>query len=387
VYDVPRRQFLARSAAIGGALWRMCDDASAQPGSDLAGARLVRTVPLGRFDGRPAPRLGTLHGTGLDARQFTDLSGLTHESLVTPSDRFFIRTAAPTEADTSPWRLRVEGQVRRPIALTLASLARFDRDMGTHLIECAGNTDPANFGLMSAARWGGVPIGPVLDLAPARPGSWRIRVVGVDAASPSRSSVAGASWIFSREELERAGAFLATKMNGASLPRDHGFPLRLVVPGWYGCASIKWVARIELVRDDEPATSQMQEFASRTHQDGLPALARDYAPPLVDVAATAVRVEQWMKAGQPFYRVVGVVWGGTTAARALQIRFKYTEPFSPVQQYEPPSSTTTWRLWSHTWRPAAQGRYQIVLRADDPAIRTRRLDAYFYTREVEVDAV
>jgi DMSO/TMAO reductase YedYZ molybdopterin-dependent catalytic subunit len=259
--------------------------------------------------------------------------------------------------------------------------------MGTHLIECAGNTDPANFGLMSAARWSGVPIGAVLDLTPSRPGSWRIRVVGVDGSSPSRSSVAGASWIFQREELERSGAFLATTMNGAPLPRDHGFPVRLVVPGWYGCASIKWVARIELVRDDEPATSQMQEFASRTHQNGVPALARDYAPPLVDVAATAVRVEQWMKEGQPFYRVVGVVWGGPIAARALQIRFKYTEPFSPVQRYQTPSSTTTWSLWSHTWRPATQGRYQIVVRAGDPAIRTRRLDAYFYTREVEVDAV
>ena len=347
----------------------------------------MRALPLGRFDGRPAPRLGMLHGAGLDARQFTDLSGLSDASLITPTDRFFIRTAAPTKADLSPWRLRVAGQVKRPVALTPASLDRFERDMGTHLIECAGNTDPANFGLMSAARWSGVPLGAVLDLVPTLAGSWRVRVVGVDADRPSRSSVAGASWIFSREDLERAGAFLATSMNNAPLPQNHGFPLRLVVPGWYGCASIKWVARIDLVPDDEPATSQMQEFASRTHQDGVPTLAREFMAPVVDIAATAVRVEQWIKEGQTFYRVVGVVWGGTTAPRALQIRFKYSEAFSPVELYEPPSTTTTWSLWSHTWRPAAPGRYQIVLRAADPGIRTRRLDAFFYTREVEVDTV
>ena len=59
-----------------------------------SGGRLIRIVPLGRFDGRPTPRLGTLLGTGLDARQFTDVRGLTPDTLVTPTDQFFVRTAA-----------------------------------------------------------------------------------------------------------------------------------------------------------------------------------------------------------------------------------------------------------------------------------------------------
>ena len=138
-----------------------------------------------------------------------------------------------------------------------------------------------------------------------------------------QTSVPGASWIFSRDDLQRA--LLALRMNGAPLPRDHGFPVRLIVPGWYGCACIKWVNRIELVPDDAPATSQMREFASRTHQPfdasrraGSPtaagpgppqALARDYLPAVIDTAAMPVRVEKWVASGHVFYRIVGITWG------------------------------------------------------------------------------
>ena len=85
------------------------------------------------------------------------------------------------------------------------------------------------------------------------------------------------------------GAFLATQMNGADLPRDHGFPVRLVVPNWYGCTCIKWVSQIDIVADDEPSTTQMREFAARTHQDGMPDLARDFQSPVIDLAGADLR--------------------------------------------------------------------------------------------------
>jgi DMSO/TMAO reductase YedYZ molybdopterin-dependent catalytic subunit len=355
----------------------------------LPGGRFVRNVAMGRFDRRPAPRLGVLMGEGLDARRFTDLSTLNDAGLLTPPESFFIRTAAAEQQmDAKRWSIDVGGHVIQPRTFTLDSLSSLEQSAGTHLIECAGNTDPANFGLMSAARWDGIPVTSVLDQVRPRSGAWRVQVTGIDpSAGSSRSSVPGASWVFQRDDLGRTGAFLATRMNAAALPAHNGLPVRLVVPGWYGCTCIKWVSRIDLVPDEAPATPQMIEFARRTHQEGQPRLAAEYTAPVIDLAAMPVRVEQWSVVGRTVYRVVGIVWGGVKPARALAIRFRSNDPFVPVSDYEPPTSTTTWSLWSHTWRPSEPGLYRIVLRSEDPSIRSRRLDMFFYLREVRIEEV
>jgi DMSO/TMAO reductase YedYZ molybdopterin-dependent catalytic subunit len=382
---IRRRALLRRAAWTALALWQFVDSASAQsPTGD--GDVLVGTLPLGRLNGRPAPPMGTLLGTGLDARQFADLSRLDEGALVTATPQFYVRTAAVTDG-MRPSRVVFGGGVRRKLTLTPAEVHAIAQPSPELLMECAGNTDPANFGLMSVAHWTGAPLLTLVDRVSPHRGGWRVMVTGVDPDAPSRSSQPGASWIFSRDELERAGAMLVTGMNGTDLPPDHGAPIRLIVPGWYGCASIKWVSGVDLVPDDAAATSQMQEFASRTHQQGMPTLAREFEPAVIDLAATPVRVEQWRTPQGLRYRVIGIMWGGNRPTNRLTIRFKSTEPFVPVEHCPLPASTKTWTLWWHTWAPRARGRYQIVLRVDDPAIRTRRLDSYFYTREVEIQDV
>ena len=102
------------------------------------------------------------------------------------------------------------------------------------------------------------------------------------------------------------------------------------------------------------------------------------------VRATPVRIEKWGVGGKVQYRVVGIVWGGLKATNALSIRFRASEPWTKVDDCPLPKTTDTWSLWTHTWKPAEPGRYQIVLKVDDPTVRTRRLDLYFYTREVEI---
>ena len=132
----------------------------------------------------------------------------------------------------------------------------------------------------------------------------------------------------------------------------------------------------------------MREFAARTHQSGRRRrCARDFEPAVIDTAAMPVRVEKWAVDGRVFYRVVGIIWGGSKPTNALSIRFKSGEPWVRVEDCPLPSSTLTWSLWSHTWRPQAPGRYQIVLKVDDPSIRTRRLDIFFYVREVDIDEI
>lgn len=360
------------------------------------------------------PPFGRLLGSGLDARLFTDLAMLSPDkpdTLLVPTDRFYVRTAA-----TSDLRAPAPGAALPDLQGMDAKRVR----VGPYLMECAGNSDPSNFGLISAATWGGLPMPAVLDrIGGGAPGS-RVLVEGMDPAGPAATSVPGASWIFSRDQLERA--VLADTMNDAALPRDHGGPaMRLIVPGWYGCACIKWVARIAYVPDTAQATVQMREFAARTHQpfdsreidsgmradpraidsslragpanpraepaSARPLLARDFEPAVIDTAAMPVRVEKWTDGGRVFYRIVGILWGGSKPTNALLIRFRSGEAWTRVEHCALPASTLTWSFWSHTWRPEAPGRYQIVLRIDDPAIRTRRLDLFFYVREIRVDEV
>ena len=97
-------------------------------------------------------------GPGLDARLFTDLSTLQHDRLVTPSAEVFVRTAAPPQLPAGPWPIAAKGFAGATPAIDAAALVRDAKPMGAHLIECSGNADPDNFGLMSVAEWDGVPL-------------------------------------------------------------------------------------------------------------------------------------------------------------------------------------------------------------------------------------
>ena len=344
----------------------------------LHGDRLQQT-PLGRMVGGP----------GLDARLFTDLSALQPDRLMTPTAEMFVRTAVPNSLRETPksWSINLSGFASSS-ALDVERLRREAQPMGAHLIECSGNADPNNFGLMSVTEWTGVPIARLVKELGAKPAVAGLLVGGVDDMNQtSRGSLAGASWIFPLDQLERLGAFLAVTMNGAPLTPDHGAPVRLVVPGWYGCAWIKWVNELRLVGPDEKATSQMIEFSLRTHQPDRDALAREYEPPVIDVAATPIRVEKRRVEGRLEYRVVGIVWGGDRAVDRLAIRFSVGESARPFTLCPKPETFRTWSLWDYRWRPTSPGVYSIALRADDPAIRTRRLDVSYYVRRVVIDEV
>jgi len=359
--------------------------AASEPLGDLLGY-----VPLHGDRPRATPFGEMLGGPGLDARRFTDLSKLEPDRLITPSNEVFVRTAAPIALRTSPlqWTIQQHTMAGQSVALPIDALRRDARAMGAHLIECSGNTDPDNFGLISVAEWHGVPLARVLSTLDTPRDAWGVLVSGVDDVTvPTRSSTPGASWVFPLESVDRLGAFLATRMNDEPLPPDHGAPVRLVVPGWYGCSWIKWVNELRLVGREEPSTLQMREFSTRTHQRDVPMLARQYEAPVIDLAATPVRVEKRRVNGRLEYRIVGIVWGGEQPIDRLAIRFNAGEAPNSFAVCPPPRTHRTWSLWEYRWRPTSPGVYNIALKAADPSIRTRRLDSSFYVRRVVIDEI
>jgi sulfite oxidase len=180
------------------------------------------------------------------------------EGLITPTRLFFIRDHFPPgQIAASEWQPRVEGTVERPFTLTYELLRQMPARRLVALIECAGNSRSrfeATFGeerlegvrwgngAVSTAEWVGVPLGMVLDMAGVQPGVQNVVIYGGERGNFARG--------LRIDKAYDPDTILAYSMNGEPLPMNHGAPVRLVVPGWIGVASVKWVGRIEVI--DQP---------------------------------------------------------------------------------------------------------------------------------------
>jgi DMSO/TMAO reductase YedYZ molybdopterin-dependent catalytic subunit len=390
-----RRDFAGRGVMCAGAvlagfeqvLWPIPGIAGLQDRSKdpFSGGRQLGAVDF--INPRPL-EMDTAQGSELDGRLYTDLSKVSLQEPVIPTEKFYIRTrASRLVPDAKSWRVRVDGLMEKPRSRTIEELGSAAKPLGLHLLECAGNVPLTNFGMISVASWGGVLLTDILENIGAKSQASRVLVTGFDQyATKSVTSAPGASWVFSIRDLKAAGAFLATEMNGNPLTADHGAPVRLVVPGCYGCACIKWVTAISFVHDTAEATSQMREYAARTHQNGLPALARDFQPATIDQAAMPIRIEKWLVEEKIKYRVVGIAWGGTTPVKTLMIRFNPEEDYVPVDNFTQ-TKNDPWTFWTHAWSLKEPGTYSIRLAVKDPGVRTRRLDSGYYVRSVEISEI
>ncbi len=386
-----RREFLEASLIAGGTVLFGFDRVTwLEPSKGEDKDRFQGGKQLGVLDfvGESRAPLDTVLGAELDGRLYTDLSSAAPEDLVTPTEKFYIRTRASELLENQkPWLIKLGGLVKQPLNLTLEDLKSMVKPAGLHLTECAGNERKTHFGMLSVADWAGASLSEVLSVVKIKPQATRVLISGFDRyLTRSTTSIPGASWIFTLEELKSSKAFLATEMNGQPLAKDHGAPVRLVVPGWYGCTCIKWVNEVSLVDDDVEATSQMQEYAKRTHQPGVPRLGKDYRPASIDQAAMPIRIEKWVVDGKIKYRVVGILWGGSRPVNVLEIRFNPEEDYVPVDSFQQ-TTNDPWSFWTRAWTPKKTGIYMIRLRVKDPPVLARRLDSGYYLRSVGITEV
>ena len=281
----------------------------------FAGGEYLGHLPFSREAESDPIQPGQRVGKGHNARRIVDLASLlTPEGRRTPTDLFYIRTEYPDQLQApAEWTISIEGEVKEPKKIPLKNLLSAVESQGPVLLECSGNARDLRYGLLSVADWAGISMKEIIRQAQPTSKAQSILIGGYDEDShlpltqpPYKThSWPTCSWIFTIDQLVEAGAFLATQLNGVPLPKDQGASVRLVVPGWYGCVEVKWVNQIKFVDDNEPATLQMQEFASRTFQKmhldesnpqppGLaPELARDYRPATIDQVAIPVRAEAW----------------------------------------------------------------------------------------------
>jgi DMSO/TMAO reductase YedYZ molybdopterin-dependent catalytic subunit len=183
-----------------------------------------------------------------------DLRKLT--SLTTPAEDFYAFHQTKTvDADAASWRLRIGGLVKKPVELTLEDLKKRPRRDVAVTIECSGNSgDPRVMnGLVSTANWSGVGLADVLKECVVQPEAREVVFLGMDVEDDRKFEAGNASypsphgWSLYLQDALAPDNLLAFGMNGAPLPPEHGFPLRLVMPGWYGMSQIKWLTRIEVM--------------------------------------------------------------------------------------------------------------------------------------------
>jgi DMSO/TMAO reductase YedYZ molybdopterin-dependent catalytic subunit len=281
------------------------------------------------------------------------------------------------QVDAETWRLEVDGRIDTELSLDLNALRALPAHEVVATMECAGNgrarldprpvSQPWLLEAVGTGRWRGVRLRELLDRAGVRADTAEVLFTGLD-----RGIENGEEQFFQRSlTLADAGepdVLLAYELNGVPLPPQHGFPLRLLVPGWYGMTNVKWLTRITLLA--EPFTGYQQAHGYRLRQtddDNGEPLSRMYpralmVPPGIPDFMTRERTVQ---AGN--VTIEGRAWSGLAPVAAVEVSSDDGASWDEARLDPPELGPWAWRRWSYEWNGAEPGRHVLACRARDEA--------------------
>ncbi len=288
------------------------------------------------------------------------------------------------KVDPEGWRLEVGGAVERPLSLSLEDLrARAAVDVAVTL-ECAGNgrarldprpvSQPWLLEAVGTARWTGAPLGPILDEAGVRDGAVEVLFTGLDRGVEGEEEQDYERSV-SLEELARGDAFLAYAVNDVPLPPQHGAPLRLIVPGWYGMTSVKWLSRIAVLDEPFDGYQMRHGYRFRQHEDELgEPVSRIQprslmVPPGIPDFFTRARI---VEAGE--CAVEGRAWSGEAEIVRVEVSTDGGETWLDAELGEDVLGRWAWRSWTFTWS-AKPGEHELCCRARDATGNEQPLEA------------
>jgi sulfite oxidase len=302
------------------------------------------------------------------------------DSFVTPVELFYVRNhLAFPSVDIAAWRLRVTGEVERELELSYDELGRMEPGEVVNTLECAGNGRafhrPRVAGLqwvrgaVGTARFAGPRLADVLRRAGLKAGAKHVAFDGLDAPP---GQVPDFVRSIPLEKALDAHTLLATEMNGAPLSIHHGFPARVLVPGWLGAASVKWLVEIRVLN---------REFDGNFMKPGYRMPKRALAPGgTVTPEETAVITELPVKSiitrpgdGAHVHgpvEISGVAWAGEVEIARVEVS---TDAGRTWQEAELGSDRArfAWRHWKAAWQPPAPGSHVILSRATDTRGRSQ----------------
>jgi sulfane dehydrogenase subunit SoxC len=284
--------------------------------------------------------------------------------------------------EEATWRLSVGGRVERALSLSLDELRERPSVTRAVTMECAGNgrarleprivSQPWLLEAVGNAEWTGVPVAALLEEAGLADDAVEVLFTGLD-----RGVEGGEEQAYQRSlTLEEAGdgPLLAYAINGEPLPPQHGFPLRLIVPGWYGMTSVKWLSRIDAIAEPFAGYQQATGYRIRAHEDDLGTPVTRImpralmAPPGIPDFMTRKR---FVEAGPCL--LTGRAWSGWGAIDAVEVSADGGASWTQAA-LGPEPSPGAWRAWSFSW-DAEPGEHELCCRARDAAGNAQPVDA------------
>ncbi|HYR11473.1 MAG TPA: sulfite oxidase [Longimicrobium sp.] len=300
---------------------------------------------------------------------------------VTPTAHFYQRTNFRVpRINASDWTLSVGGAVRHPLSLDLDELRALPTRTVTVTMECAGNArslvtplppgQPWALGAVSTATFTGVPVRAVLERAGVDERAVEVLFAGADTGDVSPGHTVRFERSLSLERALHPDVLLAWEMNGEPLPAQHGHPLRLVVPGWYGVASVKWLTEIRVLDAPFEGYFQAERYiyvGERGVADGTPVTRMRVRSVIVQPGEGDA-----LSAGQAT-TVRGTAWSGEAPVARVEVSVDGGATWRDAHLGTAPSPYAA-VPWSMAWTPARSGPHVLLARATDEAGNVQPLD-------------
>jgi DMSO/TMAO reductase YedYZ molybdopterin-dependent catalytic subunit len=308
------------------------------------------------------------------------------DSWLTPIDSFFVRQHIPRPAPIDPdaYRLTVNGMVSKQLSLTLADLKKLPQFTVPATIECTGNGrgfySPKVPGIqwmrggIGNAEWRGPRVGDILKQSGANSSAAYCEADGADSGLASTPDFIRS---LPMSKAMHPATILALTMNGQPIPDIHGFPARLIVPGWDGTSSVKWVIRLTAAA--QPHNGFFMNPGYRYPKYALPPGSAPKPAELEVIEGMPVKScitapEDQAKVAAGPVTIRGFAWAGEQAIERVEVSTDGGSRWRDAQLSNP-KLPFAWRLWQAEWRPGEPGYYTILSRATDSAGRVQPIVA------------
>jgi DMSO/TMAO reductase YedYZ molybdopterin-dependent catalytic subunit len=288
------------------------------------------------------------------------------DSWITPNDQFFsIAHYNRPEIDAPTWHLAIGGLVNQPMTLTLDDIKALPRQEVIFTLECSGNNGrPVVDSIIGNAQWAGTPLAPLLEQAGVLEEGREVVFFGTDAGEEmihEQTITQNFARSMSLEDAMNPENLLVYEMNGEALPQPNGYPLRLIAPGWFGIANIKWLERIE-VWDTRLMNRWMARDYVTLRNEGT-----EENPVWTESSVSRNLLKsapgRVVQSGDS-YRIDGAAWGGGIPIATVEVQID-DGAWQSAELDRSQQAEHAWLFWSLDWPDATPGEHSITSRAID----------------------